>query len=62
MKKKRITWKWIGKDEFIPGVPARDMDDEEVDRRGIRKLVELSPKFKKSAQSVKTGDDSEMEE
>lgn len=40
-------WKWLGKAEFVPGVPARDLTDEEVDRRRIRELVELSPLFKK---------------
>jgi hypothetical protein len=38
-------WKWLGKNEFVPGVPARDLTDEEVDRRGIRDLVELSPLY-----------------
>ena len=42
-----ITWKWHGVKEFIPGVPARDLTDEEVDVRGVRELVEASPLFEK---------------
>lgn len=43
----KISWKWLGKREFIPGCPARDLSDEELDERGIRHLVEVSPKYKK---------------
>ncbi len=43
----KIGWKWLGKREFIPGCPARDLSDEELDERGIRHLVEVSPLYKK---------------
>ncbi len=46
---KKIIWKWLGKAEFVPGCPARDLADEEVDRRGIREPVEESKLYKKIA-------------
>lgn len=50
-------WKWLGENEFIPGVPARDLTDEEIDKRGIRELVEQSKLFKKvRSQEKKEGD------
>ena len=45
---KKIGWKWLGKkNEFVPGCPARDLTDGEVDSRGIRELVEKSKLYKK---------------
>lgn len=38
-------WKFLGHNEFVPGVPARDLTDEEVERRGIAHLVEASPLY-----------------
>lgn len=48
-KRKMVIWQWKGSPgEFIPGVPARDMTDDEVERRGIKDLVEGSAKFEKT--------------
>ena len=43
----KSIWKWLGKSQFIPGVPARDLTQEEVEERGIQKVVEMSPLYKK---------------
>lgn len=55
-------WKWLGKNEFVVGVPARDLSDEEVDRRGIRHLVELSPLYEFVGQVPEAESDEEGEE
>ena len=38
-------WIWLGENEFIPGVPPRDMTDAEVEKRGVKELVKLSPLY-----------------
>ena len=48
---------WLGDKEFIPGVPPRDMTVEEVERKGLREIVELSPLYKFI--SPPTGEDEE---
>jgi hypothetical protein len=42
-----IEWKWLGGAEFVPGVPARDLEKGEAERRGILHLVEESPLYEK---------------
>jgi len=55
-----IVWKWLGKaGEFIPGVPPRDLTDEEVQRKGLENIVKASKLFKKV--SPKNGDSKENE-
>lgn len=46
-KKEEFYWKWLGKLEFVPGAPARDLSSQEVEKRGIQNLVEKSPLYKK---------------
>ena len=43
----KIEWKWLGKNEFIPGVPARDLLVGEAEKRGIVSVVENSSLFKR---------------
>jgi len=45
---KKVIWKWLGKDEFVPGVPARDLSEEEVESRGVKALVEQSVLYKRT--------------
>ena len=33
-------YKWIGKNGWIHGVPARDLSDEEAKKHGIKRLLE----------------------
>ena len=58
MKEKEYFWKWLGKSEFVPGVPARDLTRIEVNSRGIQSIVEKSPLYKKVLEkSQKKGDE-----
>ena len=45
---KKVAWKWLGKNEFIPGVPARDLLVGEAERRGIKEIVERSSLYKRA--------------
>lgn len=45
--KKKIEWKWLGKNEFVPGCPARDLLEGEAERRGISKIVKESKLFER---------------
>lgn len=58
MSEKKIIWVWKGSREFIPGVPPRDLDDEELDQRGIRNIVEKSGLFKKQTVKEETANGS----
>ena len=51
-----MAWKYVGDgDEFIPGIPARDLSDAEVKELGVRDDVEASPLYEKtSGRSKKT--------
>ena len=42
MTEQKVTWKWVGKNEFVPGCPARDLVEGEAERRGIEDIVEKS--------------------
>ena len=42
---KKVEWKWLGGNEFIPGVPARNLSIGEAEKRGIEGIVELSPLY-----------------
>lgn len=40
---KKIVYKWVGADdEFIPGVPARDLTQKDIDKRGVQDIVKNS--------------------
>ena len=45
---KKVAWKWLGKNEFIPGVPARDLLVGEAERRGVEDIVEKSSLYKRA--------------
>jgi hypothetical protein len=52
-----MAWKYMGKGDFIPGVPARDLSDKEVKELGIQEAVEASDLYKKeSAKKQAAGD------
>ena len=39
---KKVEWKWLGNNQFIPGVPARDLVVGEAKERGVESVVEVS--------------------
>ncbi len=39
-------YKFIAKDGFVPGIPARDMTDAEVDAHDLVKDIKASPCYK----------------
>ena len=63
MKNSRPVVKYIGDGTFLPGCPARDLSEEEVQRYGLSKLLvsglyeEIKPEPPKKAadQEVKDG-------
>lgn len=46
-----MTFKYVGKGEFLPGVPARDLTDDEAKEYG----VEASPLYEKEQLKPKKG-------
>lgn len=34
-KKNIVSWKYIGRGEFVPGIPTKNLTTEEVEKRGI---------------------------
>lgn len=50
---KEIEFKFLGENEFIPGVPPRDLLKGEAERRGILELVEISPLYEKVSSKKK---------
>ena len=47
MKKSKIVYKWLGDREFVPGVPARNLVQEDLERPGVEELAEASKLYKK---------------
>ena len=45
--KEKVAWKWLGKNEFIPGCPARDLLEGEAESRGIEEIVEKSSLYQR---------------
>jgi hypothetical protein len=45
--KKKVVYKWLGKAEFVPGVPARDLTKEDLEREGVEALAKASKLYKK---------------
>ena len=52
-----MTWKYVGDGEFIPGVPARDLSDEEASEHG----VEDSPLYERVTEKRRAKEDAEDE-
>ena len=53
-KKKQLWgWKWKGVNEFVPGLPARDIELAEAERRGWVDLIKGSPLYAPSYRTVK---------
>jgi hypothetical protein len=53
-----MAWKYVGDgDEFIPGIPARDLSDAEVKDLGVSEDVEASPLYEKSNSRSKKTDE-----
>jgi hypothetical protein len=48
-----MAWKYVGDGAFIPGVPAKDLSDQEVKELGIQEAVEASDLYKKESGRVK---------
>jgi hypothetical protein len=52
-----MPWKYVGHgDEFIPGIPARDLSDKEVKELGIEEDVKASDLYKKESAKKAAGD------
>lgn len=45
--RKKIEFRFLGVNEFVPAVPARDLLEGEANERGILELVELSPLYER---------------
>ena len=48
-KIKQYIWRWLGGGGFIPGLPARDMTEQEVEERGVLGIVQQSPLYVKES-------------
>ena len=35
-------WKYVGEGAYLPGIPARDITDEEAQQRGIEEMLKAS--------------------
>lgn len=49
-----MTLKYVG-DSFLPGVPARDLDDEEAQLYGGEKALVASGLYEKESEPAKKG-------
>ena len=48
-------FKWVGKNEFIPGVPPRDITEDEARERGVLDLVLKSKLFEEEKEDKSDG-------
>jgi hypothetical protein len=57
MKKSPVIYEWIGQNEFVPGLPARNIPEQEAKSLGMLDLIEQSGKYiiKREAKSDRTG-------
>lgn len=42
-----MAWKYVGEGAFLPGVPARDISDEEARERGIEATLKASSIYRR---------------
>ena len=47
MRKSKIVYKWLGDKEFVPGVPARDLKQEDLEKPNVKELAEASKLYRK---------------
>ena len=52
-----MAWTYVGKGAFIPGVPARDLSDNEVKELDVKADVEASDLYKRESASKKKSAD-----
>jgi hypothetical protein len=42
-----MGWKYIGEGAYLPGVPARDISDEEAKERGLEETLKASTIYRR---------------